>query len=103
MTRDANHLSRAARGEPGAERSARGGRSAIFRPRSTAAERGAEDTVPIGRADPEAALVVLEVMAHVQLAQPAAEPRARAAMVEVVVRHVVDQVSGKEACAEGEG
>ena len=55
-----------------------------------------------GRADPEAALVVLEVVAHVQLPQPLPEPRARRVVVQVVVDHVVGQIAGEEAGAERE-
>ena len=40
--------------------------------RARCSRRRAEDVVPVGRRDAEAALVVLEVVAHVQLAQPAA-------------------------------
>src|SRR3954471_22188366 len=36
---------------------------------------GAEDVVPVGRADAETGVVVLEVVTHVQLAQAAAQAR----------------------------
>ena len=43
---------------------------------------GAEHAIPVRRADPEAALVVLEVVAHVQLPQPLSDPRARRVVVQ---------------------
>ena len=60
------------------------------------ARGGPEDLVPVRRADPEAAGVVLEVVAHVALAQHPAEPPARAEVVDVVVEHVVRQIAGEE-------
>src|SRR6202161_1878583 len=60
----------------------------------------AEDLVPVWRADPEAARVVLEVVAHVPFAQHPPEPSARAEMVQVVVHHVVDEVAEEEAGAD---
>src|SRR3954452_21207549 len=67
-----------------------------------AVDRGAEDPVPVGSGDPVATGVVLEVVAHVELAQPAAEARARAVVMQRVMDHVVDQVAGEEAAAERE-
>ncbi len=58
-------------------------------------------TIPVRRADPEAALVVLEVVAHVQLAQPPPEPRTRRVVVQRVVDHVVDQVARQEPAGDG--
>src|SRR6185503_19526781 len=63
---------------------------------------GAEHVVPPWRADAETARVVLEVVAHVQRAEPFAGARLRDVVVEVVVRHVVQQVAGEEAGAERE-
>src|SRR5207248_6455265 len=62
--------------------------------------RGPENVGPERSADSEAALVVLEVMAHVQLAQPSSERRRRAVMVHVVMEHVVGQVPGEESRPE---
>ena len=55
--------------------------------------RRAEHVVPERGAHPEALRVVLEVVAHVQLAHELAEPRARTVVMHVVVRHVVHQVA----------
>ena len=63
--------------------------------------RRAEHVVPERRADAEAARVVLEVVAHVQLAQALPEARLRAVVMQVVMHHVVDQVAGQEARSEG--
>src|SRR4051812_14385126 len=51
-----------------------------------AAQRGAEDVVPERGADSEAARVVLEVVAHVQLAHHLPEAGPRREVVQVVVR-----------------
>ena len=59
--------------------------------------RRVEDAVPVGRADPEAAGVVLEVVAQVQLAQAPPDPAARDAVVQVPVHRVVDDVADQEA------
>src|SRR4051812_22735499 len=59
----------------------------------TADMHGAEHAIPVRRADPEAALVVLEVMAHVQLPQPLADPRARRVVMQVVMDHVVSEIT----------
>ena len=56
--------------------------------------RGAEHVVPERCADAVAAVVVLEVVAHVQLAQPAAERRFGPVVVHVIVQHVVAEVTG---------
>src|SRR5437660_9309561 len=56
------------------------------------AQLRSEDAIPEWRADAVAALVVLEVMAHVQLAQALTEGRLRPVMVHVVVQHVVEQI-----------
>ena len=69
-------------------------------PRRARSGQRAEHAVPVRRADAEAALVVLEVVAHVQLPQPAPDARARRVVVHVVVDHVVGQVAGQEAGAE---
>ena len=61
-----------------------------------------EHAVPVRRADPEARLVVLEVMAHVQLAQPPPDGGPRPVVVHRVMDHVVGQVAGQEPGAEGE-
>src|ERR1700690_1353299 len=66
---------RAARREP---RSLRG---------SLGPRGGAEHLVPVRRADPEAAGVVLEVVAHVAFAQHSSEPSVWAEAVQVVVHH----------------
>src|SRR3954451_6487632 len=58
--------------------------------------RGAEDVIPVRSADPVAGVVVLEVMAHVQLAQLAPQARRRPVMVRVVMEHVVGQVARDE-------
>src|SRR5947208_731531 len=47
--------------------------------------RGPEHVIPERRADAIAALVILEVVAHVQLAQSLAEPRLRTMVMHVVV------------------
>ena len=65
-----------------------------------AALRRAEHVVPERGAHAEALRVVLEVVAHVQLAHELAEPGARAVVMHVVVRHVVHQVAGEEARRE---
>src|SRR5436190_8477221 len=71
------------------------------RGRSTGAvDLGTEDPVPVRRGDAEATRVVLEVVAHVQFAQPAAEARLRAMVMQRVVDHVVDQVAGQETAGE---
>ena len=49
--------------------------------------------VPVRRADAVADGVVLEVVAHVQLAQPPPQPGLRSVVVRVVVQHVVSQVA----------
>jgi hypothetical protein len=46
--------------------------------------------------------VVLEVVAHVQLAQAAAERGLRTVVVHVVVQHVVGQVARQEPGGEGQ-
>src|SRR5205823_2952642 len=53
----------------------------------------AKDVVPIRRGDAEAARLVLKMMAHVALAQHPPERAARAEVMQVVVRHVVDEVA----------
>ena len=55
-----------------------------------------EDRVPPGSAHAEAAIVVLEVVAHVELVQPAAETASRSPVMKRVVEHVVEQVSEEE-------
>src|SRR5438067_10707578 len=74
----------------------------LFAPRlaSGAARGGAEDVVPGGRADAEAARLVLKVVAHVPLPQDSAQPAPGAEMVQVVVGHVVDEIPGEEPRAE---
>ena len=67
---------------------------------AAAALRRAEDVVPERGAHAEALRVVLEVVAHVQLAHELAEARARPVVMHVVVRHVVHQVAGEEAGRE---
>ena len=67
------------------------------------ARQGAEDGVPERRGDAVAVAVVLEVVAHVLLAQPLAEVGLRHEVVHVVVRVVVDEVAGDEAAEEREG
>src|SRR5206468_4173158 len=74
-----------------------GGLLALREPRERA-----EEAVPVGRADAEARRVVLEVVAHVELAQAAADPGLRLVMVQVVVGHVVDQVTAQEPAREGQ-
>src|SRR2546423_6696304 len=74
-----------------------GGLLALREPRERA-----EETVPVGRADAEARRVVLEVVAHVELAQAAADPGLRLVVVQVVVGHVVDQVTAQEPAREGQ-
>ena len=68
-------------------------RSAALRRLAARHRRRAEDAVPVGRADPEAAGVVLEVVAQVQLAQAPPDPAARDAVVQVPVHRVVDDVA----------
>src|SRR4051794_2458283 len=60
------------------------------------AREGAEDRVPVRGAYAEAGRVVLEVVAHVQLAQALAHVRLRLVVVQEVVGHVVDQVARQE-------
>src|SRR5437763_4745241 len=74
----------------------------LFAPRlaSGAARGGAEDVVPVGRADAEAARLVLKVVAHVPLPQDAAQPAPGEEVVQVVVGHVVNELPGEEAGAE---
>src|SRR5687767_889568 len=67
-----------------------------------AARSRAEDVVPPRGADAEPAAVVLEVVAHVELAQALARARPRLVVMKVVVRHVVQQVAAEEAGAERE-
>src|ERR1700689_1298428 len=64
------------------------------------ARGGAEDLVPVRRADPKALRLVLEVMAHVALPQhpPHAPPWPE--VVHVVVEHVVRQIPREEARAQ---
>src|SRR5579859_1710797 len=64
--------------------------------------RGAEHVVPERGADAVAALVVLEMVAHVELAKSLAERRLRPVMVHVVVQHVVEQVAAEEAGVKGQ-
>src|ERR1700722_724333 len=64
---------------------------------------GAKYLVPIWSADTEALRVVLEVMAHVTLAQHPAHARMGAKVVDVVVEHVVDQIPRKEARPNSRG
>ena len=62
---------------------------------------GAEDRVPPRSADAEAALVVLEVVAHVQLVQALPDPAARLPVMEREVEHVVEEIAREEAGADG--
>ena len=80
----------------------RAGRAARDGARACCGRRGAEDVIPERCADAVAALVVLEVVAHVQLAQAPAQPRLGPVVVHVVMQHVVAQVSAQEARAEGQ-
>ena len=75
-----------------------GRRSAAPDPR-----QGPEDDVPERRGDAEAVAVVLEVVAHVLLAQPLAELGLGHEVVHVVVRVVVDEVAGDEAAEDRVG
>ena len=68
------------------------GRARVVATAPRAAE-GPEDAVPVRRADAVAVRVVLEVVAHVQLAQAPAGGRRRHAVVQVVVQLVVDEVA----------
>src|ERR1039458_10563577 len=63
--------------------------------------RGAEDVIPERRADAVAAVVILEVVSHVQLTQPSTQRGLGAMMVHVVVQHVVGQIASQEGGAEG--
>ena len=57
---------------------------------------GSEDRIPERRANSEGSVVVLEVVAHVKLAQLATERGLRTVMVHVVMEHVVEEVTGEE-------
>src|SRR5215210_4532681 len=70
--------------------------SGITRCSVPAPQRGAEHVVPERGADAEAACVVLEVVAHVELPHHLPEARLRTVVVQEVVRHVVDEVAEQE-------
>ena len=70
--------------------------------RRAARRRGAEDAVPERRRDAVGRAVVLEVVAHVVLAQPAPQSPARPGVVDVEVGEVVGQVAREEARAEAQ-
>src|SRR4051794_2664567 len=69
------------------------GELAGARPPPLAAGEGAEDFVPVRGADAEPRGVVLEVVTHVELTQLLACGGARLGVMQVVVRHVVDEVA----------
>jgi probable F420-dependent oxidoreductase len=67
------------------------------------ARQGAEHCVPDRGGDPEPEAVVLEVMAHVLLAQALADLAAGDEVMQPVVGVVVDEVAGDEAAEQREG
>src|SRR5437660_5423400 len=58
-----------------------------------------EHDVPVRDARAEAALVVFEVVAHVELAEPAPDPALGMGVMQREVQHVVEQVPGEESGA----
>src|SRR5205085_2633973 len=63
----------------------------------------AENDIPPGRTHREAALIVFEVVAHVQLEQETAKAPAQSPVVENEVQHVVRQVTAEEARGDRPG